>query len=117
MDPLKSIIVHERVQRAIGVGLLIAFLAVFFLVLAPYYSNNGQVVDATVVRIGTYPVGSGYGGELPILTLRLRDGSIRQVQASWQSAANCLPGSSVSLLQRGTSLQVGLRGCDGRHYR
>lgn len=112
-DPITSMIVRERAKQAVGLGLLLA-LALLGGVSAfwPHtYVTDGQLVEGSVVRIGTYPTGGGSGGELPILTVRLPDGSIRQVKASWATAGKCMPGSQVPLLQRGTALQVGLRGC------
>jgi hypothetical protein len=113
VNSLKSIIFRERAQQAVGLGLIVALallggLSVFW---PRTYVTDGRLVEATVVRIGSYPVSGGYGGELPILTIRLPNGAIRQVRASWSAAGDCLPGSQVPLIQRGTALQVGLRGC------
>ncbi|MFL6725747.1 MAG: hypothetical protein ACJ8FS_04430 [Sphingomicrobium sp.] len=112
-ESLKSIILRDRAKQAVGLGLLLvlALLAALSLFWPPTYVTDGQIVEATVLRIGTYAVGSGYGGDLPIVTVRLPNGSIRQVKASWSTAGNCVPGGRVALLQRGTALQVGLRGC------
>jgi hypothetical protein len=112
-DSVKRIIFRERIHQTIGLCLLVvlALLAAPLLFWPPTYVTDGQVVDATVVRIGTYPVAGSYGGDLPILTIRLPNGTIRQVRASWSTAGDCLPGSKVSIVQRGTALQVTLRGC------
>jgi hypothetical protein len=113
MASLSQLIFRERVHHAIGVGLIIvlALSAAVFEFWPPRYVANGRVVEATVVRVGTYPVSGGFGGDLPILTVRLPDGSVGQVRASWSTAGNCMPGSKVPLLQRGPALQVGLSGC------
>jgi hypothetical protein len=113
VDPLKAFIVRERTRQAVGLCLLaaVAILASLLVFWPPTYVSDGRAVEATVLRIGTYPAGKVAGGDLPILTVRLSDGSIRQVRASWSTAGDCLPGSQVSLRQRGTALQVGLRGC------
>jgi hypothetical protein len=113
VDPFRSIIVRERADQAIALCLLVAFglLAAVLAFWPSTYVTDGRVIEATVVRIGTYAVGEGSGGDLPILTVRFPNGSIRQVKASWSTAGNCMPGSHVSLLQRGTALQVTLRGC------
>ena len=112
-DTLKSIIRRERAKQAAALGLLLilALLGALSIFWPPTYVTNGRVVEATVVRVGTYAVGETQGGELPILTVRLPDASIRDVNASWSTAGKCVPGSRVSLVQRGTALQVGLRGC------
>jgi hypothetical protein len=112
-DPLKSITVRERAGQAVAIGLLLVFalLAALSLFWPPTYVSDGRVVEATVVRIGTYAVAGSLGGDLPIITVRLPNGSIRQVKASWSSAGDCMPGDHVPLLQRGTALQLGLRGC------
>ena len=112
-NSLKSIIVRERAKRAGGLGLLIVFalLGALLVFWPPTYVSEGRLVEATVVRIESYPAAGVNGGELPILTVRLPNGSIRQVKASWATAGKCTPGSQVPLLQRGTALQVALRGC------
>lgn len=112
-DSVKRIIFRERAHQAIGLCLLIA-LALSAAILEfwpPTYVTDGQIIEATVLRIGTYAAGRFSGGDLPILTVRLPNGSVRQVRASWSTAGDCLPGSKVSLVQRGTALQVTLRGC------
>src|SRR5436305_800172 len=113
VNSLKKIAFRERVRQAVGVGLIVALallgaLSVFW---PRTYVIDGRLVDGTVIRIGSYPTAGAYGGELPILTVRLPNGSIRQVKASWATAGDCLPGSQVPLVQRGTALQVGLQGC------
>ena len=82
-------------------------------------------MKAEVLRLGTYPVGGVAAEDLPILTVRLHDGSIREVQAAWADVDDCKPGRSISLLQHESALQVGQRGCAlslcllsicGRHF-
>ena len=113
VDPLRSFALRERLQQVVALTVLLV-LAVFgaaALFWPPTYVTDGLPVEATVVRLGTYPVGEGRGGDLPILTVRLPDGSIRQVKASWSTAGRCRVGSRVPLVERGTALQVGLSGC------
>jgi len=86
-------------------------LGAFFIFWPANFVTDGQLVEATVVRVGTYAAGRSRGGDLPILTVRLPNGSIRQVRASWSTAGDCIPGGRISLLQRATALQVSLRGC------
>jgi hypothetical protein len=113
MDPLRSIIRRERVLRAAALIVLIAMalLAALLKFWPPTYVTDGRQIEGTVVRLGTEPAGEGYGGDLPILTVRLPDGSVRQVRGSWATAGRCKRGERVPLVQRGTALQIGLRGC------
>ena len=113
-DPLRSIIFRERARKAVCLGLLLLFALVAGVSLfwPPTYVTNGQLLEATVVRVGSYPAGKALGGELPILTIRLPNGSIRQVRASWSTAGECMPGSRVPIVQHGIALQVGLSGCE-----
>ncbi|MFL6730581.1 MAG: hypothetical protein ACJ8EZ_11735, partial [Sphingomicrobium sp.] len=110
VDPFLSAARREQLTKAGWLALLIALLCIATFSWVRANVSDGREVKGAVVRIGTYadPLGTG---DLPILTVRLPDGSIREVRASWQAANGCAPGRVVSLLQRGTALQVGLRGC------
>ena len=77
--------------------------------------TDGEVVKAEVLRLGTRPVARVAGGELPILTVRLPDGSVRQVKATWPHVKDCKRGRWISILQHGTALQVGTPGCYTAH--
>ena len=112
-DPAKSIFVRERVGQVIAIAVIVALAlaSAILVVWPPTYVTDGRLVEATVVRTGTYPAAEVSGGDLPILTVRLPDGSVRQVRPSWAAAGNCVPGSHISLRQRGIALQVGLSGC------
>ena len=112
-DPFRAEVVRERMTRAVGLALLIVFLSAIVFVWVRAQAGDGRNVQAVVMRIGTYadPLGTG---DLPILTVRLPDGSIHQVTASWPAVDRCTPGSSVPLVQRGTSLRVALSGCRPR---
>src|SRR3954451_23263241 len=97
MDQLKSIIIRQRARQAVALGLIV-FLAIsasIFEFWPRTYVTDGQFVEATVVRVGTYPVSGAYGGDLAILTIRLPNGSIRQVRASWSTAGKCMTGSQI----------------------
>lgn len=110
-DPFRTVAIRERAGQAVGLGLLIASVSVISYTLVRPYLTEGRVVQAKVVRVGMYDTGEGSGGNLPILTVRLPNGSIREVTPSWAAVDNCMPGRSISLLQSGTALQVASPGC------
>ena len=74
--------------------------------------TDGRAVEAEVLRLGTQPTGSVAGADLPVLTVRMPDGSVRQVQATWADVNACKPGRSISILQQGTAVLVGRPGCN-----
>ena len=74
--------------------------------------TGGREVKAEVLRLGTRPTGSVGGANLPVLTVRMPDGSIRQVKATWADVNDCKPGRSISILQQGNALVVGRPGCN-----
>lgn len=113
-DPFHAEILRERLTRAGGLLLLLAFMGALVWLVASTDFRRERDVEATVVRLGTYP-DPLETGDLPILTVRLLDGSIRQLPASWPAVNRCQPGSSISLLQLGSRLRVGLRGCKPKH--
>jgi len=73
--------------------------------------TQGHELQAEVLRVGTHPAAGVAGGDLPILTVRLPDGAVRDMQATWADVGGCKTGSSISLLQQGDALQVGRPGC------
>lgn len=114
-DRFRAAAIRERITQTVGgLILLSAFLFALYYFLMRTDVSDGRTVNAEVVHVGTYPDPLGTG-DLPILTVRLPDGTIRVVQASWPAVSTCMPGRYVSLLQRGTALQVGLRGCYAAH--
>jgi hypothetical protein len=115
VDPFRTISIRERTGQIVGLAVLIAFIgAISYLFVRPDLTG-GRSVEAELVRVGTYSASGAMGGDLPILTVRLPDGSIRQVRLSWAAASNCIPGRWISLLQRGSTLQVGRPGCKTMH--
>lgn len=110
-DPFRTFAIRERTAYVVGLCLLIAFTTVVSYLWVRPYVTNGQIVRAEVVRIGMYSVSDSMGGDLPILTVKLPDGSIREVTSSWAAVNDCMPGRRISLLQRGTVLQIGPPGC------
>lgn len=88
-----------------------------FLILSAYLKfgtviTSGHEVNAEVLRLGTRPTGSVAGANLPVLTVRMPDGSIRQVKATWADVNDCKPGRSISIVQQGPALIVGRPGCN-----
>jgi hypothetical protein len=115
VDPLETFIIEDRIKQASGlVLLLLAACALAYLKFSTVVTNGG-VVKAEVLHVGMYPAGRLAGGDLPILTVRLPDGSTRVVRATWQDVDHCAPGRWISLLQNGTALQVGVPGCNAAH--
>jgi hypothetical protein len=113
-DPFKAAIRHERLTKVSGLILLTILLCALFYFWVRTDISDGREVDAVIVRLGSYPEPLGTG-DAPILTVQLPDGSIREVRTSWSAVNRCVPGRRVSLLQKGTALQVALRGCNGMH--
>lgn len=111
VETSRTVILRERSAQGLRLGLLIAATAVISYLLVRSYLTDGQIVRAQVVRIGMYSTGRGNGGDLPIMTVRLPDGSIRVLTSSWAAVNDCLPGRWISLLKRGSALQVGTPGC------
>jgi hypothetical protein len=105
-------------SRIIGAGALVLVAA---LIIAVSYLDvgmpitNGHEVQAEVLRVDTHPAARVAGGDLPILTVRLPDGAVRDVQATWADVGGCEAGRSISLLQQGDALQVGRPGCAIEH--
>jgi hypothetical protein len=114
-DPFRTAALRARITAA---GAL-AFIAALILAISSLHFGtavtHGQVVKAEVLRLGTHPAARVAGGDLPIITVRLPDGSIRDVQATWADVNGCKPGRSISLLQQGKALQVGQPGCISGH--
>ncbi len=74
--------------------------------------TDGREVKAEVLRLGTQPTGGVAGAILPILTVRMPDGSVRQVMATWPDVNDCKPGRSISIVEKGTAVRVGRPGCN-----
>jgi len=113
-DPFQAEALRERLTRARGLLLLFAYMGVLLLLVLSTDFRHEREIEAIVVRLGTYP-DPLETGDLPILTVRLPDGSIRQLRTSWPAVNRCETGSSITLLQLGSRLRVGLRGCNPKH--
>src|SRR4051812_27726800 len=110
-DPFRTAALRGRV---IAAGALLLLAALIFAVSYLDFGTaltDGHVVKAEVLRLGTRPAARVAGGDLPILTVQLPDGSVRDVQATWADVNVCKPGRLISLLQQGDALQVGQPGC------
>ena len=82
-DPFRSLVTRDRIVAAIALCLLLG-LTVAVSALAVWPPNTeGELINAEVVRLSTYPAPEGMGGDLPILTVRLPDRSMRQITPSW----------------------------------
>jgi hypothetical protein len=114
-DPFRTVALRGWI---IAAGALVLVAA---LIVAVSYLNlgmpltNGHEVQGEVLRVGTHPAARVAGGDLPILTVRLPDGSVRDVEATWADVSGCKPGRSISLIQQGDALQVGRPGCAIAH--
>jgi hypothetical protein len=111
-DPFEGVVIRER----IGTAALVALIGAIPCAIA-YFGigrtvTSGTIVKAEILQLSTYPTGRGAGGDLPVLTVRLPDGSIRNVTATWADVDNCAPGRWISLLEQGRALQVGRPGCN-----
>jgi hypothetical protein len=91
-----------------GLLLLVAFFGALVFLAIRIDLSNERPVEAEVLALGTYAYDTG---DMPILTVRLPDGSIRQVLGSWAGVRQCEQRRWISLLQQGGRLRVGLRGC------
>ena len=110
VDPFHAQARRERLLQLGGLGLLLALLSCALVALwMRTDGSGGREVNAFIVRFGTYPDPLGTG-DLPIITVRFQDGSIRQVRASRSALHGCVRGNSITLVQRGNDLKVGLRG-------
>jgi hypothetical protein len=115
-DPFRSLALQGWIKAGGALVLLAALMfAISYLKFVTFGTamTAAQVVEAEVLRLGARPVARVRGGDLPILTVRLPDGSVRNVQATWGDVNRCKPGRSISLLQQGSALRVGRPGCFG----
>lgn len=115
IDPFQGAAIQERIAKVVALALLLALLcAIYFLQFSTVVAE-GRPVKAEVLHIGTYPAGRAAGGDLPILSVRLPDGSVRAVRATWPDVNNCTPGRWISIVVHGTAVQVGVPGCVATH--
>ena len=109
-DPFRAAARRERFTQVVWLVVSLAFLCLLLFAWSRANLTDGREVTALVIKVGTYPDPLGTG-DSPLLTVRLSDGSIRQLPSSWEKASGCVTGSRVSLVERGIALKVGLLGC------
>lgn len=114
-DPFRTADVRAHISAA-GAFVLLATLILGLSYLEFGTADiNGQVVKAEVLRVVIVPTAGVAGGDMPILTVRLPDGSVRDVQATWADVNGCKTGRSISLLRQGHALRIGRPGCTTMH--
>jgi hypothetical protein len=110
-DPFRAFALRSRMIAAGGLVLVTALIVAVSYLDARIPVTNGHEVQAEVLRVGTHPAARVAGGDLPILTVRLQNGAVREVQATWADVGGCAAGRSIALLQQGAALKVGRPGC------
>ena len=98
----------ERLTSSLWIFAFVGLLAIIGLVASIKWNPSGRMVEAHVEQFG---VRADHFGFKPLLKVRLADGSKRQVLASRLSKGACKRGDKVALVQRGSALTVGVRGC------
>jgi hypothetical protein len=98
---------RQRLGALLWPVALLALVAFLGLVANVEWSPNGRLIEAHVEHLGVRAKPTGFE---PLLTVRLPDGSRRQMRAPGLKGA-CKPGDKVPLLQRGAALTIGARGC------
>jgi len=111
-EAYRTVAVRQRITKAGALVVLLGFVIAISYLEFSTVVPKGRIVKAEVLRLGTRPVARVAGGDLPIITVRLPDGSVREVQATWADVNNCEAGRFISLVQQGTALQVGRPGCN-----
>ena len=114
-DPFRIAALRSRIIAAGGLVLVAALIVAVSYLDFGMPITNGHQVQAEVLRLGTRPAARVAGGDLPILTVRMPDGAVRIVQATWADVGGCKTGRSISLLQQGDALRVGRPGCVSAH--
>ena len=87
-DPFRTVVYREHLATAGAVAFIAAIsLTVGYLQFGTV-NTGGKVVKAEVLRLETHSVAKVAGGNLPIITVRSPDGSVRQAQATWADVEN-----------------------------
>ena len=97
-------------QPVIGFLLLAGVLALAAWVAAWHTAQrSGTMTEGRVIGVAIAP--GGYDGDKPVLTVQLKDGTTHKVFGSRTETMGCKLDSPISLVRRGASLRVGMRGC------
>lgn len=107
-DPFKALGRAERQRAATWLLILVTFLATIALVFSRARSPQGKLIEGSVESFGG-PI-SKYGDI--VVTVRLANGSVREVLTKWASVRGCKRGDRIALIQRGTALNVGIKACN-----
>ena len=111
-DPFQGAAIRERIVKAVALALLLCVVGAISYPKFGMVVTSGRTVKAEVVRFSTDPAARVAGGDLPVLTVRMPGGSVRDVPAD---VNNCAPGRWISLVEHGTAVQVGRPGCVTKH--
>ena len=107
-DPFASEVRRERLSWLVGFLALCLLLGVLVWLALRTDFRGAATIEGVIVRVGTY---AHETGDLPILTVRLDDGSTRQLRARRAAIIGCAKGSTIELLQQAGRFRVGPRGC------
>ena len=114
-DPFRTVAIRGRIIAAGALVLAAALIVAVTYLRFGMPITDGHEVQAEVLRVGTRSAAGVAGGDLPVLTVRMPDGAVREVQATWADVGGCKTGRSISLIQQGDALQVGRPGCVSAH--
>jgi hypothetical protein len=110
-DPFLTVMFRQRLATGGAVLAVAALVLTIGYLQVGTVNTGGTLAKAEVLRVGTRPAARVAGGNLPVVTVRMADGSVRQVQATWADVENCVPGRWLSLVENGAALQVARPGC------
>ena len=114
-DPFRNVAFWARILKAGALVALIGVMVVLGYLQFGTAITDGRAVTAEVLRLGTRPTGSVGGANQPVLTVRMPNGSVRQVMATWADIDDCKPGRSISIIEKGSVVLVGRPGCNKAH--
>src|SRR5688500_12054952 len=109
-DPFKELNRTERLKAGLWLLILIAFLATIAFVFSRARNPPGILVEG---RIQSFGVPVNEYGDMGV-TVRLANGSVREVLTKWVLVKGCERGDRIALVQRGTALSVDFTGCNFR---
>ena len=101
----------QRLAPSWKLAVLAALLIGMVAVAARTLTAASTRVDARVIGFGSYATEEG---NLPILQVRLGDGTNQQVRVRRSDVGACRVGSAVHLMRRGSLLTLAPGGCLGR---